>query len=201
MQAETTLQTQMGFDGLGGGTGETHRLFFALWPDESVRDGIEAAAVSLRRAHASRGRWLGRHRYHLTLQFLGDAPVLRDDVANAAMRAADGVRVDGFDLTLDVAGSFRNRSIPWWLGCAGTPPALQHLFDTLGGELVRNGVRVEAGKSLIAHVTLLRDADTALPTTPIAPVHWPVRDFVLVHSLLGRKSAYHLLGRWPLPRP
>lgn len=196
-----TLEAQMGLHGLGAGTGETHRLFFALWPDDSVRDGIEAAAMGLRRMHAPRGRWLGRHRYHLTLQFLGDAPVLRDDIANAAMRAADGVRADGFDMALDVAGSFRNRSIPWWLGCERTPPALQRLYDTLGGALARNGVRVESGKGLVAHVTVLRDAGTTLPATPIEPVHWPVRDFVLVHSVLGRKPAYHLLGRWSLPSP
>ena len=191
----------MGFDGLGAGTGEVHRLFFALWPDESVRDGIEAAAMTLRRAHAPRGRWIGRHRYHLTLQFLGDGPMLREDIANAAMRAADGVRVEGFDMTLDVAGSFRNRSIPWWLGCERTPSGLQQLFDALGGALARNGVRVESGRGLVAHVTVLRDADMALPATPVAPVRWPVRDFVLVHSVLGRNSTYHLLGRWPLPAP
>jgi 2'-5' RNA ligase len=60
---------------------------------------------------------------------------------------------------------------------------------------------VESGKGLVAHVTVLRDAGTTLPATPIAPVRWPVRDFVLVHSVLGRESAYHLLGRWPLPAP
>jgi RNA 2',3'-cyclic 3'-phosphodiesterase len=201
LQAEATLQTQLGFDGPGAGTDEVHRLFFALWPDEGVRDGIEAAADALRHTHAPRGRWIGRHRYHLTLQFLGDSPVLREDVANAAMHAAESVRVQAFDLALDVAGSFRNRSVPWWLGCAHAPPALQQLFDTLGGALRRNGLRLESGKGLVAHVTVLRNADSALPTTAIAPVPWPVRDFVLVHSVLGRRSAYHLLGRWPLSAP
>jgi RNA 2',3'-cyclic 3'-phosphodiesterase len=195
------VQSQMGFEGLGADAGEVHRLFFALWPDDSARDGIEAAAGELRRTHAPRGRWIGRHRYHLTLQFLGDAPMLREDVANAAMRAAESVRAHAFDLVLDVAGSFRNRSIPWWVGCDRTPPALQQLFDTLGAALLRNGVRIESGKGLVPHVTVLRDAETALPTTLIAPVRWPVREFVLVHSVLGRKSAYHLLGRWPLPAP
>ena len=195
------MQAQLGFNGSGAGADEVHRLFFALWPDEGVRDGIEAAADALRRTHVPRGRWIGRHRYHLTLQFLGDAPILREDIANAAMRAAEGVRTQAFGLVLDVAGSFRNRSIPWWLGCQHKPPALQQLFDTLGGALLRNGVRIESGKGLVPHVTVLRDADTALAPTPIASVHWPVRDFVLVHSVLGRKSAYHLLGRWPLPAP
>jgi 2'-5' RNA ligase len=201
LQAEARLQTQIGFDGLGADTSEVHRLFFALWPDEDVRDGIEAAAMALRRTRAPRGRWIGRHRYHLTLQFLGDAPMLREDIANAAIRAAESVRIQAFDLTLDVAGSFRNRSIPWWVGCEQTPVALQQLFDALGGALLRNGVRIESGRRLVPHVTVLRDADTALPSTPVVPVRWPVCDFVLVHSVLGRNSAYHLLGRWPLPAP
>ena len=191
----------MGFDGPGAGTDEVHRLFFALWPDEGVRDGIEAAADALRRTHAPRGRWIGRHRYHLTLQFLGDAAMMREDVANAAMRAAESARAHAFNLVLDVAGSFRNRSIPWWLGCERTPPGLQQLFDTLGAALLRNGVRIESGKGLVPHVTVLRDAETGLPPALIAPVRWPVREFVLVHSVLGRKSAYHLLGHWPLPAP
>ncbi len=33
----------------------------------------------------------------------------------------------------------------------------------------------------------------------IAPVTWPVREFVLIHSQLGARNAYDLLGRWPLP--
>jgi 2'-5' RNA ligase len=192
-------QMQMGFDGgHASAPGELHRLFFALWPDEGVRDGIAAAAASLRGAHAPRGRWIGRHRYHLTLQFLGDSSALREDIARDAMRAAGGVRAAAFDLDLDLAGSFGNRSIPWWLGCAQAPPALQQLFDGLGGNLLRAGVRAQDGKALVPHVTVLRDADRRLPPTPIAPVRWPVREFVLVHSVIGRQSAYHLLGRWPL---
>lgn len=193
---------QMGLGDPGpAAPGEVHRLFFALWPDEGVRDGIAAAAASLREARAPRGRWIGRHRYHLTLQFLGDSPFLREDIARDAMRAADGVRATAFDLSLDAAGSFRNRSIPWWLGCAATPPALQRLWDMLGGALLRAGMRPQSGKGLVPHVTVLRDADALLPPSPIEPVHWPVREFVLVHSVLARQSAYHLLGRWPLVEP
>ena len=185
-----------GFD--DGRARELHRLFFALWPDDAVRDRVAAAASALRESHAPRGRWINPHRYHLTLQFLGDSDRVREDVATAAMRAAASVQVPPFDLVLDIAGSFRNRSVPWWLGCAAAPPALQTLWTSLGAALLRAGVRVESGKALVPHVTVLRDAHPMLPQTPIAPVPWPVRDFVLVHSVLGRQSAYHLLGRWPL---
>ena len=171
------------------------RLFFALWPDEHVRDGIDAAAASLRTTHAPRGRWIAHPRWHLTLQFLGDVPA---SIAGDAARAADTVRAEAFDLTLDTAGSFRNRDIPWWLGCTHTPPALRHLHETLGAALRQAGVRHDDRKPLVAHVTVLRDADRVLPPTPIASVPWPVRDFVLVHSVLGGKAEYRVIGRWAL---
>ena len=180
-------------------TGERHRLFLALWPDDAVRDGIAAAATALREVHAPRGRWIDPRRYHLTVQFLGDSHRLREDVAAASMGAAASVRARPFELVLDTVGSFRNRSVPWWLGCATTPPQLQALWTMLGTALAHAGVRVESDRALVPHVTVLRDARVALPQASIAPVIWPVRDFVLVHSVLGRRSAYHLLGRWPLP--
>lgn len=193
------MQGQIPLGGFGDvDPGELHRLFFALWPHDAVRDGIAAAAAALRQAHAPRGRWINPGRYHLTLQFLGDSDRLREDVAAAAMRAAASVQARPFDLVLDAAGSFRNRNVPWWLGCVATPPELQALWTALGGALAHAGVRAESGKALVPHVTVLRDAHAALPRTSIVPVTWTVRDFVLVHSVLGRQSAYHLLGRWPL---
>jgi len=32
---------------------------------------------------------------------------------------------------------------------------------------------------------------------PVEPFEWTVREFVLIHSLLGR-TEYRVLGRWPL---
>jgi len=184
-----------------GAPGERHRLFFALWPGEQVREGIAAAAEVLRNAHSPRGRWIGRHRYHLTLRFLGDVDRRRDDVIDAARHAARDARVAAFDLALDIAGSFGNRNVPWWLGCVHPPAALHALWASLGDALASAGLPLESGKPLVPHVTVLRDAPLPLPPAPIAAVHWPVRDFVLVHSVLGRQSAYHLLGQWPLPTP
>ncbi len=188
--------------GLGGfdapAHGEVHRLFFALWPDQATRAGIQQAAAQLQAAHAPRGRWLGAHRYHLTLQYLGDFDALPPALVEAALAAAGGVRAAAFELVLDQAGSFRNRAIPWWLGSVAPPAGLQALWDGLGVALAKAGVRVHSASKLVPHVTVLRDASTSLPQTPIDPVPWPVRDFALIHSVLGAQSGYRLLGRWPL---
>lgn len=176
--------------------GEIHRLFFALSPDAAVRDQIAEAAAALRVAHTPRGRWINEQRYHLTLQFLGDFNALpRDDVA-AAKQAASQVQVPAFDLPLDRVGGFANSHV-WWLGCATMPDGLQRLWAALGLALAKAGVRTRGSHTLAPHVTVLRNAAAMLPSTPIPPVQWRVREFVLIHS--NNPKPYEMLGRWTLP--
>ena len=189
-------QPGLGFDAPVGN--ETHRLFFALVPDPGVRTRIADAAAGLKEIHAPRGRWIGPHRYHLTLQFLGDYDALPGSLVEQATAAASAVATPAFELRLDRAASFRNRAIPWWLGCAHVPDGLHRLWEGLGLALAHARVPVRSGAKLEPHVTILRDAGKALPSTSIAPIRWPVRQFVLLESVLGPRSAYRELGRWTL---
>ena len=175
-----------------------HRLFFALWPSNDVRQGLADAASRLLREHEPAGRRIGPHRYHLTLQFLGEYADLPPSLVAKASAAATSVEVMQFDLVLDRAGSFRNRSIPWWLGCEAIPDGLLQLSDSLGAALARSGVRVQSGKALVPHVTVLRDARQPLPVTPVEPLRWPVDSFALIHSELGARNAYTVAGHWNL---
>lgn len=179
-------------------TGDSHRLFFALWPDEATRARMAEAAASLRAQHCPGGRWIKPHRYHLTLQFLGNHTALPDDLVEQAIAAAGEVSVAAFDLILDCAGSFRNNSIPWWLGCLELPEPLYRLWQAIGVSLRKRGIVSEKSSRLVPHVTVLRDASAPLPSAPIAPIVWPIAEFVLIHSRLGARSEYALLHRWPL---
>ncbi|MGH8283840.1 MAG: 2'-5' RNA ligase family protein [Gammaproteobacteria bacterium] len=49
------------------------------------------------------------------------------------------------------------------------------------------------------HVTLLYGNNVMKPQS-IEPIGWTVREFVLVHSLLGR-TEHRVLERWPLQPP
>jgi 2'-5' RNA ligase len=68
---------------------------------------------------------------------------------------------------------------------------------TLGAALGRVGLGGRETKlQFTPHVTLLYD-DALVAERPCDAVAWRVREFVLVHSLLGR--TVHLpLARWPL---
>ena len=70
-----------------------HRLFFALWPDPALRKRIATTVAGLERDNAPGGRRLNPDRYHLTLQFLGDFQPLRQSVVDAAIVAADSMRL------------------------------------------------------------------------------------------------------------
>jgi RNA 2',3'-cyclic 3'-phosphodiesterase len=180
--------------------GEMHRLFFAVWPDSAIRAQIAAATQVLKQYPHHRGRWLKPDRYHITLHFLGDFSRMPDALATRACDIAAGVAGRAFALSLDRAGSFRNHSIPWWLGCSNIPAEMSDLWDQLATAMRHCDVAYEAKLPLTPHVTVLRDSDVTLPLVPIPRLIWQVDEFVLIHSRIGAKSQYRLLGRWPLRR-
>ena len=65
--------------------------------------------------------------------------------------------------------------------------------------LAKRGVRVEGGHSLTPHLTIVRDAAAALhPPLAIDAIDWWIGDFALIHSQLGARNAYTVLGQWSL---
>jgi 2'-5' RNA ligase len=62
--------------------------------------------------------------------------------------------------------------------------------------LKNNGLGGATQGDFKPHVTLTRD-DKRISPKPIDPISWMVRDFVLIHSLLGKTTHIHL-ARWPL---
>lgn len=177
---------------------ELDRLFFALWPDEAVRVELAASATHLRQKLRPVGRWIGAHRYHLTLHFLGDYPLFPEALAQRAIEAAASLRAPRFTLRIDQAGSFGNRAIPWWLGPEQAPPELKQLWRGLREVLPAHAVPYDTKLRLTPHVTVLRDAAQVLASTPMPALDWPVEQFALIHSHLGAQSEYRVLGTWNL---
>ena len=175
-----------------------HRLFFALSPDEDTRRAIARVAEGLRQSGSIRGQWLDSARYHMTLHFLGDHEELRPDLIARATAAAAKVATPGFELTLDRLSGFRGRKPPGVLRCPQDPVPVQGLWDDLRRELALAGFGGVLETSFIPHVTLFYSEGLVPEHEPIVPIRWPVRQFVLVHSLIGKKD-HRVLGEWRLP--
>lgn len=187
-------------DLLGGDdrSAEIHRLFFALMPDASTRQRLAQAAGTLKAAHpVLRARWVQPVRYHATLHFLGDHPMLRPDIVAAAKEAAGTIRCEPFDWTLDYASSFHGRQPPCVLRSSVVPERLQQLWQDLRQALLRAGQGGYLARSFTPHVTVAYSRSAMLETVAIEPLVWRVGTLALIHSIVGQGD-YQVLGDWAL---
>ncbi len=169
----------------------SERLFFALQPEASVRDGLHEVAAALPE-HG--GRPVHPADRHITLVFLGEiGPAQRA----CAERAASGVRGRPFELSIDRVGYWPRPRI-LWAGCSQIPEPLLALVQGLVQALLACGFRPES-RPYAPHVTLARKAHKSAGGELGRPLTWPVRSFVLMGSDLDAPPPrYRVLARWPL---
>lgn len=185
-------------DLLGGGSNtptEIHRLFFALLPNEATGRRVEQAANEVVAAQHLRARMIRPSRYHATLHFLGDHPMLRPDIVQAAVAAAGKVRAAAFELVLDHVAGFHGREPPCVLRCTQVPPALQALWQDLQQALILAGLGAHLSRNFTPHVTFAYSRGVLPQAMPIDPISWRVEGFALLHSVIGGRE-YRTLDAW-----
>lgn len=173
-----------------GDGGRKARLFFALWPNASVRQALAEARDRLPGA----GRFMRDDSLHLTLAFIGDVSVL---VIPQVLAMASNLRAAPFDFLLDHFGCWRHNRIAYLAPCAPSA-SLLNLAASLQEGLHTAGVQCDH-RTYSPHVTLSRDADCKKTNPALSPICWTARDFVLVRSTLRPTGArYEEIDRWPL---
>lgn len=180
------------------GAKQKDRIFFACLPDEATAGRIHTLAENLKRANQFDGTLILPNHLHVTLFHLGDWPTLPDKIVSAAEEAAKAIDVPPFDVVFNRSEAFRNRTgiYPFVLTGEKSASAWRTLHGKLSGALERVGLGGATRGDFKPHITLLRDR-LWVTAKPIEPIGWTVRDFVLVHRLLGKTTHIHL-GRWPL---
>src|SRR5262245_45827075 len=151
---------------------DRHRVFFALWPDDATRAAISRATRNA--VASSGGRPIAKERLHLTVAFLGELTAAGLEVA----RAVPPIAVGPFELPLDAGGVWPESKI-MWLAPTALPAPLEELEGRLWDALVERGFRGE-DRDYRPHVTLARRARPV--ELAVEPVHFSVRDLVLVES-------------------
>lgn len=173
----------------------SHRVFFALWPDDEATAHLSALAHDL--TARGGGRVMRPNALHLTLAFVGavtPAQIPRlEEIAGA-------VRAESFDLSLDRLGFWPQRGI-LWAGCRSTPAPLRRLAGALVADLRAAGFAIDhrSGADLVPHITLARRARCASLPRLGTPIGWQVSEFSLVESHLHPSAAsYSVPARFPL---
>ena len=167
-----------------------HRLFFALWPDDPVRQ-----ALFHWQTHNLPGsvRWAHRADLHLTLHFLG---MVEADRLQALFRIGEVAAGEAFSLVLDEIGHWSKPQV-LWAGPSSVPKALTGLHGRLGAGLREAGFGTES-RPYRPHVTLARKVRRSDGFGPLAPVTWTATELALVESRTGEAPMYHPLRRWRL---
>jgi RNA 2',3'-cyclic 3'-phosphodiesterase len=198
----TMADIQLSLPGFDAVPLPTDGLFFALFPDPRSAARIDRIAhhVCSRQRDAHALAPLGLERYHVTLHHLGNyAGGVPQAVVRRAIRAASTVRMNAFAVAFDRAEDFRGR--PLVLRAHEGALALMDFRCTLGRALESAGFAGRSRAPFTPHVTLAyRDPAQArgrFVERLDEVISWTVRDFVLVHSLLGR-TRHIALARWPL---
>jgi 2'-5' RNA ligase len=178
------------------GPSQKDRIFFAALPDAATAARLYARAEVLKKAHDLKGTLIQPEHLHVTLFHLGDWAVLPDEIVKLASKSAAEAGAAPFDVAFHKVGSFPNRTGIYPLVLTGDAGQWSALHGALAAALKRNGLGGATQGEFEPHVTLVYDGKR-IKSAKIEPVGWTVRDFVLVHSRLGRTTHVHL-GRWPL---
>lgn len=172
----------------GAAKEETARLFFALWPSESIQGKFARWGELL----DCGGRPTRRESIHLTVVFLGEVPVRRIEELK---ELAGALTVASFDLKFVGIDEFRRKHIIW-AAPLEIPAPLRALVSDLERALRTKGFVLDE-RPFTAHVTLVRNTRRAVGSHSLSPIDWPIRDFTLVRSRPGSEGAhYEVIGRW-----
>lgn len=172
----------------------SHRVFFALWPDDEATAHLSALAHEL--TVRGSARVMRPAALHLTLAFVGAVAPSRIPLLE---EIAGAVRTEPFELSLDRLGFWPQRGI-LWAGCRQTPAPLRRLAGALAADLRAAGFAIDhrCGADLVPHVTLARRARCASLPRLGTPIFWRVDDFALVESHLHPSASYMTLASFPL---
>jgi len=174
------------------------RLFFALWPDEAVRQQLKQCQQlkcftdSLQDHPGSRAVFPGN--FHITLAFLGNV--------NANQRAcveqvANGIQCSSFKLTINNADYWHKPRI-LWVGPNEMPDALVTLATELRDGASECGVQMDM-RPYNAHVTLMRKIARLPEGLVIRPFSWVANHFVLIESTTRPEGVrYKVVKEWGL---
>ena len=181
------------------GAPRSDALFFALIPDASAASRMVEIGREQRLKHGLTGKLLAPEHLHMPLvglrSDLGAHAGLPSELVDLAMQAAAAITMRSFDVVLDRVRSLAGLRRPLVL-CGGEGVRGAALMQ-LAVEIAMHELGIgAAGHRYMPHVTAL-DGWSGSVQEAVEPVRWTATEFVLLHSLRGRREPV-VLGRWGL---
>ena len=168
------------------------RIFFALWPDDTLRGRLHRASETIPVERPA--RCVPQYNLHLTLHFIGDVYF---DQMDCLQQQARLVKAAAFEFNIDCQGYFKKPRVAW-LGCSETPTALSELHRQLGQRLQLCDYRPEA-RRYNPHVTMARKIDRIPELENFESISWAVENFALIEvRQIDDGVQYRVIETYPL---
>jgi RNA 2',3'-cyclic 3'-phosphodiesterase len=173
-----------------------HAIFFALYPPAEQAAVIAHFTDRMFEAGRLRGPRVARERLHISLNPLGEYPVLPEPFIAQVRDTVASLKRRPFEVVLNRTKSFRNKETrPCVLIGDDGVIGIDGLYSVIHEILTEAGL--PRGRARITpHLTLSYEQNE-LPDDFIEPVSWRVEEFRLIHSPRG-ESRHNVLGCWPL---
>ncbi len=173
---------------------ETRRMFFALCPDDQVRQQLWKISNDVQF-----GRRTSFENLHVTLIFLG---AVNKERGTCLEQAAASIQFPSFTLQIDRLGHWGRPKI-LWAGCTEVPNVLQSLVSQLQKNIDDCGFQQSQMQDYIPHATLARKVSAGQGRrfceqhNPIEPIKWHVKNFSLMESVTYAEGpVYKVLRSW-----
>ncbi|AMK77320.1 MULTISPECIES: RNA 2',3'-cyclic phosphodiesterase [Methylomonas] len=164
------------------------RLFFALWPEQHIRQQCEILTDKLN----GYGKPVNPANLHVTLLFLGRISPEQQAVLT---KEASQIPVSPITLTFDCL-SFWKKPAVLCLTASQFDQNVSKLNEILATIAKQQGITVD-DRPFTPHVTLLKKADSVIDID-FAPVLWRSDGFCLVESRsIANNIEYRIIERWP----
>jgi RNA 2',3'-cyclic 3'-phosphodiesterase len=159
---------------------------------------MEQRAQEFQKELGLKGTPLATDSFHITLYYLGAHAGMPQGVVVKASETAAAIKAAPFEAAFDSVKSFTDKSgIRPLVLCSSKSLTALNAFQLALSTAIRDaGLRGWTQPRFTPHVTLLYDT-RRVPEQAVEPIRWTVREFVLVHSLVGR-ARHETLARWPL---
>ncbi|MCH9699371.1 MAG: RNA 2',3'-cyclic phosphodiesterase [Gammaproteobacteria bacterium] len=159
------------------------RLFFALLPDQHVRQRLHATIPG-----AQTGQPITASNLHLTLHFIGQTQALF-----CLTRQAEKIRCHAFSLSIDQYGYF-NRAKVLWAGPTKHHAQLSQLATQCALATQRCGIN-KIPEHYTPHVSLVRKIGEKTTLPEFTPIQWPVNSFYLMLSESSQNGVKYKIAK------
>ena len=158
------------------------RLFFALWPEQVIRDQCKVIVDSL---PTDQLQTVANLNLHITLAFLGQVTEKQEA---AMLTTASTINIPTFSITFDQINFW---SKPGILCLTNSQYCLE--IDRLASQLAliaeANGIELDK-RPYKPHITLVRKANKAFEPE-FTPLIWQANSFCLVESYMNQQSTHY----------